>query len=188
MKKITWKPGALLSPVPVVLVSCGSKEKPNAFTVAWTGIVNTNPAMLYISVRPQRYSHKLISESGEFVVNLVTKDLARKTDACGVYTGAKMDKFKKFSLTPLPSSIVSSPLIKESPVNLECKVEKVISLGTHDMFIAKILAVNVDENLVNENGKLELKNAKLIAYSHGDYLELGRKIGSFGYSVKKKNR
>lgn len=188
MSKVVWKPGTLLSPVPVVLVSCGSVEKPNAITVAWTGIINTNPAMVYISVRPERHSHKLISESKEFVINLVTRELVRKTDQCGVYTGAKLDKFKKLSLTPESASNVSAPLIKESPVNIECKVEQIIKLGTHDMFIAKIVAINVDDSLIDDKGKLELKRAKLIAYSHGDYLELGKKVGSFGYSVKKKKQ
>lgn len=188
MKKVTWKPAALLSPVPVVLVSCGTLEKPNVITVAWTGIINTNPAMMYVSVRPERHSHKLISESGEFVINLVTSSLVRKTDQCGIYTGAKINKFKKFSLTPMNATKVVAPIIEECPINIECKVEKVIPLGTHDMFLAKVVAINVDENLISENGKLEMKKAKLVAYSHGDYLELGKKIGSFGYSVKKKKR
>lgn len=186
MSKAVWKPGTLLSPVPVVMVSCGDMKKANIITVAWTGIVNTNPAMVYISVRPERHSHKIISETKEFVINLVTRELVKKTDQCGVYTGGKMDKFKKFSLTPEKASKVSAPIIKESPVNIECKVEQIIKLGTHDMFLARIVAVNVDESLIDENGKLELKKAKLIAYSHGDYLELGKKVGSFGYSVKKK--
>ena len=188
MKKVTWKPAALLSPVPVVLVSCGTLDKPNAITVAWTGIINTNPAMMYVSIRPERHSHKLISESGEFVINLVTSSLVRKTDQCGVYTGAKIDKFKKFSLTPKTSSALHAPIIEECPINIECKVEKIIPLGTHDMFLAKVVAINVDENLIDEKGTLQMKKAKLVAYSHGDYLELGKKIGSFGYSVKKQKR
>ena len=186
MSKVIWKPAALLSPLPVVLVSCGSVEKPNALAVAWTGIINTNPTMVYVSIRPERHSHKLISQSGEFVINLVTSALVRKTDQCGVYTGAKINKFQKFSLTSEKASKVTAPLIKESPINIECKVEKVIPLGSHDMFIAKVVAVNVEETLINSQGKLELKNAKLVSYSHGDYLELGKKIGNFGYSVKKK--
>lgn len=186
MSKVIWKPGTLLSPVPVVMVSCGNVDKPNIITVAWTGVINTNPAMVYISVRPERHSHKLISQSGEFVINLVTKDLVRKADQCGVYTGAKIDKFKKFSLTPEKASAISCPMIKESPVNIECKVEQVLHLGTHDMFLAKIVAININEELISESGKLELKKAKLVAYSHGDYLELGKKIGSFGFAVKKK--
>ena len=186
MSKEVWKPGTLLSPVPVVMVSCGDMKKGNIITVAWTGIVNTNPAMVYISVRPQRHSHKIISETKEFVINLVTRELVKKTDQCGVYTGAKVDKFKKFALTPEKASKISAPLIKESPVNIECKVEQIISLGTHDMFLARVEAVNVDEALIDSNGKLDLKKSKLIAYSHGDYLELGKKVGTFGYSVKKK--
>lgn len=186
MSKVIWKPAALLSPLPIVLVSSGTIEKPNALAVAWTGIINTNPAMVYVSIRPERHSHKLISESGEFVINLVTNSLVRKTDQCGVYTGAKVDKFKKFSLTPERASKVSAPIIKESPINIECKVENVIPLGSHDMFIAKVVAINVEESLINDDGKLELRNAKLVSYSHGDYLELGKKVGTFGYSVKKK--
>lgn len=184
--KVTWNPAALLAPIPAVMATCGSMENPNIITIAWTGIVNTHPAMTYISVRPSRHSHKLIKESGEFVINLVTKDLVRKADSCGVYTGAKLDKFKKYSLTPERASKVSCPMIAESPVNLECRVTQVIPLGTHDMFLAEIVAVNVEESLLDENGKLCLGRAKLIAYSHGDYLELGRKVGKFGYSVKKK--
>ncbi len=188
MSKISWKPATLLAPVPVVLVSCGDVEKPNAITVAWTGIVNSHPAMTYVSVRRSRYSHELISKTGEFVINLVTKDLVRKTDQCGVYSGAHCDKFKKFKLTPEKAFKVKAPLIKESPISLECKVEKVIPLGSHDMFLAKILSVNVEEDLIREDGKLELNKTKLVAYSHGDYLELGKKIGSFGYSVRKKHK
>ena len=188
MNKITWKPAALLSPVPVVLVSCGDEKKPNALAIAWTGIINTNPSMVYISVRPERHSYKLIKDSGEFVINLVTKDLVRKTDQCGVYTGAKIDKFKKYKLTPEKSTKISAPLISESPINIECKVERIIPLGTHHMFLAKVVAVDVDEALISESGKLDLKKAKLVAYSHGDYLELGRKIGSFGFSAKKKKK
>ena len=188
MKKITWKPAALLSPVPVVMVSCGDMANPNIITVAWTGIINTNPSMVYISVRPERHSYKLILEQKEFVINLVTRELVKKADQCGVFTGAKVNKFKKFSLTPKMSAKVSVPLIEESPVNIECKVEKVIPLGTHHMFIAKVLAVDVDENLINNNGKLELKRANLVAYSHGDYLELGKKVGTFGFSVKRKSK
>lgn len=188
MSKIVWKPGTMLSPVPVVMVSCGDMAKPNAITVAWTGIINTNPAMVYISVRPERHSYQLIKDSGEFVINLVTRELVRKADQCGVFTGKKVDKFKKFALTAERSTSLSAPIIKESPINIECKVEQIIKLGTHDMFIAKIVAVNVDEELIDSSGKLELKKAKLVAYSHGDYLELGKKVGSFGYSVKKNKK
>lgn len=188
MSKISWKPATLLSPVPVVLVTSGDIKNPNVATVAWTGIVNTHPAMTYISLRPSRHSHEIISKTREFTINLVTRDIVRKTDSCGVYSGAHCDKFKKFGLTPEKSFKTKAPLIKESPVSIECKVEKIIPLGTHDMFLAKILCVNVEEDLINEEGKLELSKAKLVAYSHGDYLELGKKIGSFGYSVKRKKK
>jgi len=184
--KLTWDPGTLLAPVPVVMASCGTMDNHNIITIAWTGIVNSNPAMTYISVRPGRHSYKLIKESGEFVINLVTRELVRKTDQCGVYTGAKVNKFKSFGLTPEAATKVSAPMIKESPVNLECRVKQIIPLGTHDMFLAEILAVNVDEKLVDETGKLRPGKANLVAYSHGDYLELGKKVGKFGYSVKKK--
>ncbi len=186
MSKISWKPSTLLAPVPVVLVSSGDIDNPNAVTVAWTGIVNSHPAMTYISLRRSRYSHEIITQSGEFVINLVTKDLARKADSCGVYSGAHCNKFKKFSISPEKSFNLKAPLIKESPVSIECKVEKIIPLGSHDMFLANIVSVDIDEKLITENGKLNLGKAKLIAYSHGDYLELGKKIGTFGYSVKKK--
>lgn len=186
MSKITWPPATLLAPVPVVLVSCGDYKHPNALTVAWTGIINSNPAMTYISLRPQRYSHQIIKSTGEFVINLVTREMVRKVDLCGVYSGEKVDKFEKFGLTAEKSSKVKAPLIKESPVSIECKVKEVLSLGTHDMFLAEIAAVNVEEALIDETGKLQLSKCKLVAYSHGDYLELGRKVGKFGFSVKKK--
>ncbi|MBQ9940528.1 MAG: flavin reductase family protein [Clostridia bacterium] len=185
--KQTWQPATLLAPVPVVMASCGTMKHHNIITIAWTGIVNSNPAMTYISVRPGRHSYNMIKESGEFVINLVTRELVRKTDQCGVYTGSKVNKFKSFGLTPEKATKVSAPMIKESPVNLECRVTQVIPLGTHDMFLAEILAVNVDEKLIDETGKLCMKKANLVAYSHGDYLELGRKAGKFGFSVKKKN-
>lgn len=187
MSKTTWKGTTLLAPIPVVLVSCGTMEKPNAVTVAWTGIVNSHPAMTYISLRKSRHSHEIISKTGEFTINLVSRDLVRKTDSCGVFSGTHCDKFKKFSLTPEKATAIKAPMIKESPVSIECKVERVIELGSHDMFLAKIVSVNVEETLINENGKLQLGKAKLVAYSHGDYLELGKKVGSFGYSVKKKH-
>lgn len=186
--KVTWDAAALLAPVPAVMATCGNMEKHNIITIAWTGIVNTNPAMTYISVRPSRYSCNIIKESGEFVINLVTRELVRTADSCGVYTGAKVDKFAKFGLTPEKAKKVAAPLIAESPINLECKVTQIIPLGSHDMFLAEIKAVDVDEKLIDENGKLCLGRAKLVAYSHGDYLELGKRVGKFGYSVKKKTR
>ena len=186
MGKQVWKPGTMVSPVPPVMVSCGSLEKPNILTIAWTGIVNTIPAMTYISVRPQRFSYPLIKESGEFIINLTTRALTWAADYCGVKSGADTDKFSACKLTPAPASQVGAPLIKESPVNIECRVKQVIPLGSHDMFLAEIVAVNVDEVLVDQNGKLHLDQSGLVAYSHGEYFALGEKLGSFGYSVRKK--
>ena len=186
MSKQVWKPGTMVSPVPPVMVSCGSMEKPNILTIAWTGIVNTIPAMTYISVRPERHSYPLIKESGEFVINLTTRNLTWAADYCGVKSGADTDKFAACKLTPQPASQVSTPLIKESPVNIECRVEQVIPLGSHHMVLARIVAVNVDEVLVDANGKLHLDKGGLVAYSHGEYFALGEKLGSFGYSVRKK--
>lgn len=188
MAKIQWQPGALLAPVPAVLVSCGTPEKANICTVAWTGIVNSDPAMTYISLRPSRYSHRIISETGEFVINLTTSSMARRVDACGIYTGAKVDKFKKYSFTPEPSQKIRAPGIAESPLTLECRVTEKKTLGTHDLFLAEILAVNVDEALLDEKGKLDLRRANLLTYVHGEYFQTGRRLGSFGYSVKKKKK
>lgn len=186
MSKIVWKGGTLLAPVPAVMVSCGNMEKANILTVAWTGIINSTPPKTYISVRPSRYSYEMIKESGEFVINLTSAPLVRATDSCGVLTGAKVDKFAKFKLTKEKGQEVEAPLIGESPLCLECRVTDIVPLGTHDMFIADILAVDIDEELVDEDGKLHLEKAKLAAYAHGDYFALGKKLGSFGFSVRKK--
>lgn len=186
MSKIQWKPSTLLAPVPAVMVSCGSMEKPNALTIAWTGIINSEPAMTYISVRPSRYSYNLIKQSGEFVINLPTKGLVRATDLCGVKTGAKDDKFKLARITAEKSNIVSAPSIAECPISLECKVTEIKELGSHHMFLAEIACVNVDEKFIDENGKLNLAKSGLIAYSHGEYFALGARLGKFGGSVKKK--
>ena len=186
MAKMTWQPGTLLAPVPAVLVTSGTMEKANVCTVAWTGIVNSDPAMTYISLRPSRHSHKIISQTGEFVINLTTAPLVRRTDACGVYTGAKMDKIKRFSFTLEKSSKVACPGLAESPLSLECRVTEVKRLGSHDLFLARILAVNVDEALLDGKGKLDLRKANLLAYAHGEYYQLGRRLGTFGFSVKKK--
>lgn len=186
MSKITWKGGTLLAPVPAVMVSCGDMENSNVFTVAWTGIINSTPPKTYISVRPSRHSYGMIKESGEFVINLTTEALVRACDSCGVLTGAKVDKFAKFKLTKEKGQEVSAPLIAESPLCLECRVTDIVPLGTHDMFIADIVAVDIEEGLVDADGKLHLEKAKLTAYAHGDYFALGRKLGSFGYSVRKK--
>lgn len=176
----------MLYPVPAVMVSCARPgEKPNIITVAWAGTVCSSPAMLSISVRKERYSYDIIKETENFVVNLVNKDLVYATDYCGVKSGRDTDKFKEMKLTPLPSQHVAAPGIAESPVNLECKVTQVIELGSHDLFLAEIVGVTIDEKYMDENGKFHLNDAGLVSYSHGEYYELGKKLGTFGYSVKK---
>lgn len=187
IKKQTWKPGNMLYPLPAVMISCQrAGQKPNIITVAWCGTICSDPVMVSISVRKERYSHEIISESGEFVINLTTKDLTFATDYCGVKSGRDCDKFKEMNLTPQDASKVSCPIIAESPVNLECKVKEIIELGTHDMFIAEVVCVDVSEEYMDLNGKFELNSTDLMAYSHGEYFTLGEKIGKFGYSVKKK--
>ena len=184
-----WKGGNMLYPVPAVMVSCGRKgEKPNIITIAWTGTICTNPPMLYISVRPERHSYNIIKDTKEFVVNLVTKDLTFACDYCGVKSGANVDKFKEMKLTPLESKHVSCPSIEESPLSLECRVKEIIKLGSHDMFIADVLGVTVSKEFLDEKGRFNLNKADLIAYSHGEYFELGKKLGKFGYSVQKKRK
>ena len=186
-KKQSWKPGNMLYPVPAVMVSCGDKEgNKNIITIAWAGTICSDPAMVSISVRPERHSYKMIRESGEFVINLTTKSMAYATDWCGVKTGAKVNKFKEMNLTPSKSKTISAPGISESPVSLECKVKQVLELGSHDMFLAEVTAVSVDPKYMDEKGKFHLNDIGLTAYSHGEYFKLGEKIGSFGYSVKKK--
>ena len=186
MPKVTWKPGTFIYPIPAVMVSCGSMEKANILTVAWTGTICSDPAMVSISVRPERYSHDIIEETGEFVINLVTKDLTYATDYCGVRSGRDVDKFKEMNLTPLPSKMIDAVGIEESPVNIECKVVEVKKLGSHDMFIAEVVNVTVDDRYMDENNKFNLNDSDLVAYSHGEYFTLGEKIGTFGYSVRKK--
>ena len=181
MGRQTWRGGAMLAPVPPAMVSCGTEEKPNILTIAWTGIISTVPPRTYISVRPERFSHGLIRESGEFVINLCPASLVRAADFCGMYTGAKVDKFARLGLHPLPSQKVSAPSIAECPLSLECRVFEVKELGSHDMFLADIVAVTVDEALLDQNGKLRLDRAELAAYAHGDYYALGRRLGSFGF-------
>ena len=177
----------LLNPEPPVLVSCGGLEKPNLITIGWTGTICTQPSMVSISVRPERYSHHLIQESGQFAINLPTEALVRSVDWCGVKSGRDVDKFAACGLHSAPGSVLTDcPILEESPVNLECKVTQVIPLGSHDLFLAEVVACDVDESLLDESGKLCLEKAKLIVYSHGDYLALGRKLGTFGYSVRKK--
>ena len=187
MGKQSWKPGNMLYPLPAVLVSCARPgEKPNMLTVAWAATVCSEPPMLSVSVRKERYSHDIIMETGEFVVNLTTKQLAHATDYCGVRSGRDVDKFKECGLHIEPSQVISAPGIKESPVNIECQVTESKPLGSHTMFLAKVVSVSVDEMYMDENGKFHLNDADLIAYSHGEYRELGATIGTFGYSVKKK--
>lgn len=188
--KETWKPGNMLYPLPAVMVSVGDKKgHQNILTVAWTGTICTNPAMLYISVRPERYSYGMIKETGEFVVNLTTEKLVKATDYCGVKSGRDVDKWKETGLTPGKTQNLShAPLIQECPVNIECQVTEVKELGSHHMFLAKVLAVNVDSAYMNSKNKFELNKTGLLAYSHGEYLELGKSLGTFGYSVRKRDR
>ena len=186
MPKITWKPGTFIYPIPAVMVSCGTMEKSNIITVAWTGVINTNPAMVYISIRPERYSYNLIKGTGEFIINLTNKDLAYATDWCGVKTGAKVDKFKEMKLTKEKLKNVKCPAIKESPVSIECKVKEIKELGSHHMFIAEVLSINADEKYIDENGAFDITKCNLISYANGKYFLLGKQIGKFGYSVKKK--
>ncbi len=186
MGKQLWKPGNMLYPLPVVMVSVADGEgRNNIITIAWAGTICSNPPMVSISVRPERYSYDILKETGEFVINLTTKDLTYATDYCGVKSGRDVDKFKEMGLTALPGKEVKAPLIAESPVNIECKVTQVIPLGSHDMFLAEVVAVHVDEKYMDEKGKFHLDKAEPIAYSHGDYLATGELLGTFGYSVKK---
>lgn len=187
MAKELWKPGNMLYPLPVVMVSLADRNgRNNIITIAWAGTVCTNPPMVSISVRPERYSAPIIKETGEFVINLTTRELAFATDYCGVKSGRDTDKFRDMGLTPLPGEKVKAPLIGESPVNLECIVRQVMPLGSHDMYLAEVVAVHADEKYMDENHKFHLDKAEPIVYSHGAYLVCGEQIGSFGYSVRKK--
>ena len=188
MARLDFKAGTLLGPVPAVMVTVGDMEDSNVLTVAWCGILSTDPARVYISVRPGRHSHKYLTERGEFVINLTTEQLARATDYVGVFTGAKVDKFEKCNLTRVPSKCVSAPTIAESPLALECKVFQVMESGTHNVFMADIVSVSCDESLLDERGKICLDRAHLIAYSHGEYFALGKKLGNFGFSAAKKKK
>jgi flavin reductase (DIM6/NTAB) family NADH-FMN oxidoreductase RutF len=185
MSKIIWKPGTLVYPVPAVMVSCGNMEESNILTVAWTGTICTDPPMTYISIRPERHSYNLIKNSGEFVINLTTQNLAYATDMAGVKSGENINKFDELKLTKEKASIVSCPIIKESPVNIECKVKEIKELGSHHMFIAEVVAVDVDDSYMGPDGRFEMEKCNLIAYSHGQYYGLGENLGKFGYSVKK---
>jgi len=187
MGKQVWRPGNMLYPLPVVMVSMADKNgRNNIITIAWTGTICSNPPMVSISVRPERYSYSILKETGEFVINLTTEDLAFATDYCGVKSGRDVDKFKEMNLTALPGVEVKAPLIGESPVCLECKVKEIIPLGSHDMFLADVVAVHADEKYMDEKGRFQLEKARPIVYSHGSYMTTGETIGTFGYSVKKK--
>ena len=202
MSKQSFKPGNMLYPLPAVMVSCqypaGKTDplctdsslmgKPNIITVAWAGTVCTNPPMLSISVRPERYSYHLIETSKEFVINLTTEQLVRATDFCGVRSGRELDKFKEMHLTPQASTQINTPGIAESPVNIECRVREILPLGSHTMFLADVVGVTVDEKYMDEKGKFHLNATGLVTYSHGEYFLLGKKLGTFGYSVAKKRQ
>jgi len=190
MGKVSWKPGTMIYPLPAVMVSCGdSPDNYNIITISWTGTICTDPAMCYISVRPERHSYNIIRESGEFVINITTAALAFATDWCGVKSGRDFNKFREMKLTPGKATIVKAPLIAESPVNIECVVREIKELGSHHMFISEVVAVNADDKYIDENsGRFSLNDAIPICYSHGKYYETGRHIGKFGFSVEKKKK
>ena len=188
MPKQFWKGCALLAPVPAALVSCGTPDKPNVLTIGWTGIVCTRPPMTYIAVRPERYSHDIIRDSGEFVINLTTSAMVKATDFCGVKSGRDVDKFAACGLHVLPAHELGAPVIEECPVSLECRVTESKLLGSHTMFLAEIVGIDVDERYIDSKGKLNLQQCGLAAYAHGEYFALGRKLGDFGFSVRKKKK
>lgn len=188
MAKKIWKPGTFIYPIPAVLVTSGDMKNSNILTVAWTGILNTNPAIVYISVRPERYSYNLIKENKEFAINLTNEKLAYATDWCGVRSGAKFDKFKEMKLTKEKAEFIKAPLIKESPVSIECKVIEERNFGSHTMFVAEVLSIDADEKYIDEKGAFDISKCDLIAYANGGYYKLGKKLGKFGYSVAKKKK
>jgi flavin reductase (DIM6/NTAB) family NADH-FMN oxidoreductase RutF len=190
MARIDFKPGNMVYPLPAVMVSCGeTPDQYNIITIAWTGTISSDPPMCYISVRPGRHSYNIIKNSGEFVINLTTENLARQTDWCGCRSGRKFNKWKEMNLTPGKSKCVKAPIIVESPVNIECRVEQLIDLGAHHMFIAKVLNIQVDDKYMDEqSGAFDLAGANPLVYNHGNYFKLGQKIGKFGFSVEKKRK
>ena len=189
MSKVMWKPGTFIYPIPAVMVSCGDMEKSNIITVAWTGIINTNPAMCYISVRPERYSYNIIKETGEFVINLTSENLVFSTDWCGVKSGKNVDKFKEMNLTKEKCNFVNCPAIKESPVSIECKVKEIKELGSHNMFIAEVLSINAGEEFIDENGAFDISKCNLITYANGKYFTLGKKLRKIWiFSAKKQKK
>ena len=190
MKKIHWKPGTMVYPLPAVMVSCGeTPEEYNIITIAWTGTISTDPAQCYVSIRPGRHSYDIIKRTGEFVINLTTADLARATDWCGVKSGRNFDKFKEMNLTPVKGEKVSAPIIAESPVNIECKVKEIKDMGVHHMFIAEVVNIQASEKYMDpNNGKFELAAANPLIYVHGAYYQMGKRIGKFGFSVEKRKK
>lgn len=188
MSRVYWRGGTLLAPVPPVMVTCGDMEKSNIITVAWCGLLSTHPPKTYISIRPGRYSYGIIKESGEFAINLTTADMVRSADYCGMYTGRKVDKFAKTGLTKESANVLCCPVIGESPLTLECRVTEILSSGSHDIFMADIVSVGVDDVLLDKEGKLRLERAHLAAFAHGEYFELGKRIGKFGFSARKKKK
>ena len=187
MAKITWKAGTMLAPVPPALISCGTLQRPNVMTAAWTGIICTEPTLVYVSIRPSRLSNELIRKTGEFVINVPTVELAKAVDLCGVKSGRDVDKFKLAGLTAEKCSVVSAPQVAQAPISLECKVKEITSFGTHDMFLAEVVAVDADDKYLDGQNALRLDKAGLLAYAHGFYYALGKKIGKFGWSVEKKS-
>lgn len=188
MSKELWKPGTMVYPLPPAMVTCGSIDNPNIITVAWTGTICTNPAMTYISVRKERYSYDLIRSTGTFAINLTTKRLVRAADFCGVKSGRDFNKFEHLALTVEKGLAAGLPIIKESPLSLECQVTEIKELGSHDMFLAKVIGVNIENELMDETGRFRLDLSQLVAYSHGYYYELGPSLGKFGFSVQKKKK
>lgn len=190
MSKVSFKPGTMIYPLPAVMVSCGeTPEEYNIITIGWVGTICSEPPICYISVRKSRLSHEIISKTKSFVINLTTKELAKATDWCGVKSGRDFDKFKEMELTPIKASVVNAPMIMESPLNIECEVVEIKELGSHDMFIAKVVNINADDKLINpKTNSFELEKANLLAYSHGKYYTIGEKLGFFGYSVQKKKK
>ncbi len=190
MSKVSFKPGTMIYPLPAVMVSCGeTPEEYNIITIGWVGTICSEPPMCYISIRKSRLSHEIISKTKSFVINLTTKELAKATDWCGVKSGRDFDKFKEMKLTPIKASVVNAPMIMESPLNIECEVVEIKELGSHDMFIAKVVNINADEKLINpKTNSFELEKANLLTYSHGKYYTIGEKLGFFGYSVQKKKK
>ena len=188
MSKVTWKAGTFVYPIPAVMVSSGTMDKSNIITVAWTGIINTNPAMVYISVRPERYSYDIIKENKEFVINLTSEDLTYATDWCGVKSGRNVDKFKELNLHKEKAEFVKCPMIEESPVSIECKVKEIKELGSHHMFVAEVLAIHASDKYIDEKGAFDISKCNLVAYANGGYYKLDKKIGKFGYSVEKKKK